>query len=120
VAKILEARGISGVTPKEIDEVFSARRITRSENLIYNALSLLRKEGKLEKKNGRYYFVSADSPQTPAAPRKHRISAEGIKRIREANKKRWAEKRAARNGGAKSTSKKSAQRAIGGSAKQKK
>jgi hypothetical protein len=117
VVKVLEARGIAGATAKEIDEVFSAKRIARSDNLIYNALSLLRKERKLDKKNGRYYFVSSDSARKPAAARKHRISAAGIKRIREANKKRWAEKRAAQNGVAKSTSGKSAHRAIGASAK---
>src|SRR5207237_1093804 len=94
VAAIVKARGISGATPKEVSEVFSARRIPRSKNLIYNALSLLVKQRKLEKKDGRYFSVSADSSEKPVAPRKWKISAEGLKNIREANKKRWAKKAA--------------------------
>jgi hypothetical protein len=121
VAQILEARGTTGATPKEIDQVFSAKRISRSDNLVYNALSLLRKDRKLEKRDGRYYFLP--SPSAPAkkaaAPQKRRISPEGLKRIIDANKKRWAEKRAAQNGGSGSTAKKSAHRATKGTAKAK-
>src|SRR5438270_8229177 len=61
VAAIVKARGISGATPKEVSDVFSARRIPRSRNLIYDALSLLVKQRKLEKKDGRYFSVPADS-----------------------------------------------------------
>src|SRR5207237_4297044 len=87
VAAIVKARGISGATPKEVSEVFSARRIARSKNLIYNALSFLVKQRKLEKKDGRYQ---------PVAPRKWKISAEGLRNIREATKRRWAREKAAR------------------------
>jgi hypothetical protein len=108
VAAIVKARGISGATPKEVSEVFSARRIPRSKNLIYNALSFLVKQRKLEKKDGRYFSVPADSREKPVAPRKWKISAEGLKRIREANKKRWAKVKAARNARARSAAKRSA------------
>src|SRR5207248_1984046 len=108
VATIVKARGISGATPKEVSEVFSARRIPRSKNLIYNALSLLVKQRKLEKKDGRYFSVPADSREKPVAPRKWKISAEGLKRIREANKKRWAREKAARKNRSRSAAKRSA------------
>ena len=108
VAAIVKARGISGATPKEVSDAFSARRIPRSKNLIYNALSLLVKQRKLEKKDGRYFSVSADSREQHVAPRKRKISAEGLKRIREANKNRWAKEKAARNARARSAAKRSA------------
>ena len=108
VAAIVKARGISGATPKEVSDVFSARRIARSKNLIYNALSALLKQKKLEKKDGRYFFVSSHSREKHVAPRKWTISAAGLKRIREANKKRWAKEKAARNARAKSAAKRSA------------
>jgi hypothetical protein len=107
VAAIVKAHGTSGVTPKDVDQVFSARRIARSKNLIYNALSSLMKQGKLARKEGRYFFLSADSNQKIAAPSKRKFSAEGLKRIREANKKRWARERSARGARAKSAAKKS-------------
>ena len=108
VATIVKARGISGATPKEVSEVFSARRIPRRKNLIYNALSLLMRQRKLEKKDGRYFSVSADSREKPVAPRKWKISAEGLKRIKEANKRRWAREKAARKSRARSAAKRSA------------
>ena len=58
MAAIVKACGISGATPKEVSDVFSARGIARSKNVIYNALSLLVKQRKLEKKDGRYFSVS--------------------------------------------------------------
>jgi hypothetical protein len=108
VAAIVKACGISGATPKEIGDVFSARRIARSKNLIYNALSLLAKQKKLEKKDGRYFSVSADSREKHVAPRKWKISAEGLKNIREANKRRWAREKAARKTRSRSAAKRSA------------
>jgi hypothetical protein len=108
VAAIVKARGISGATPKEVSDIFSARGIARSKNLIYNALSLLVQQRKLEKKDGRYFSVSADSREKPVAPRKWKISAEGLKRIREANKKRWAREKAARKTRGRSAAKRSA------------
>jgi hypothetical protein len=108
VAAIVKARGTSGATPKEIDEIFSARRIARSKNLIYNALSFLVKQRKLEKKDGRYFFVSTDSSEKLVGPKKRQISAEGLQRIREANRKRWAKERAARDGRTRSAAKRSA------------
>jgi hypothetical protein len=108
VAAIVKARGISGATPKEVSDIFSARRIPRSRNLIYNALSLLIKQRKLEKKDGRYFSVSADSTEKHVAPRKWKISAEGLKNIREANKRRWAREKAARKTRSGSAAKRSA------------
>jgi hypothetical protein len=97
VAAIVKERGTSGATPKEVGDVFSARRIARSRNLIYNALSALVKQRKLAKKDGRYFSLSSDTSVKLAAPKKRQFSAEGLKRIREANKKRWAKERAARD-----------------------
>jgi hypothetical protein len=91
VRAVVQARGSLGATPKEIDEVFKARQIERSRNLIYNALDVLLKQKKLKRENGRYFPPPTDAQGKP----KSRISAEGLKRIREANKKRWAGERAA-------------------------
>src|SRR5437868_14921622 len=88
VAAIVKARGISGATPKEVSDIFLARGIARSKNLIYNALSLLVKQRKLEKKDGRYFSVYADSSEKPVAPRKWKISAEG--RLMPAASYMWA------------------------------
>jgi len=107
VAAIVKAHGTSGVTPKDVEHVFSTRRINRSKNLIYNALSTLVKQGKLERKEGRYFFLSADSNPKVISPKKRKFSPEGLERIREATKKRWARERAARGARAKSASKKS-------------
>jgi hypothetical protein len=106
---LVEAREPLGVVPKEVSEVFTARHIDRSENLIYNALSTLVKQKKLKKKGDRYFAAAsagshakvAASPKVASdakatAPKKKRISPEGLKRIVEANKKRWARERAAR------------------------
>jgi hypothetical protein len=97
VADIVRSLGNSGASPKEVDQFFSARKIKRSKNLIYNTLSYLVSQKKLERRDGRYFgVVSAPGPQKVAtAPTKRRLSAAGLKRIREAVKKRWAAKRAA-------------------------
>ena len=91
IRAVVQARGSLGATPKEIDEVFKGRQIERSRNLIYNALDALLKQKKLKRDNGRYFPPPAEAQGKP----KSHISAEGLKRIREANKKRWARERAA-------------------------
>jgi hypothetical protein len=96
VAAIVRERGSSGAAPKEVADVFAARGISRSKNLIYNALSLLVKQKKLQRNGGRYFSESSDSSQKVSGPRKWKISAKGLQRIREANKRRWAKKKAAR------------------------
>jgi hypothetical protein len=95
VVAIVKARGPSGATPKEVADIFAARGVSRSKNLIYNALSLLVKQKKLQKNGGRYFSGSSDSSQKVATPRKWKISAKGLQRIREANKRRWAKKKGA-------------------------
>lgn len=121
IRSVIESRGTSGATPKDIDQAFTARRIARSKNLIYNSLGALVKQNKIAKKGDRYVLASpATKPAAPAksapatksatptksapvatlaksAPpaKKTRISPEGLKRIIEANKKRWAAKKAA-------------------------
>lgn len=89
VRSVVEAQGPSGATPRDIDQAFTTRRIDRSRNLIYNALSALVKQKKLKKKGDRYFLGSTGSNVKPVLPKK-RISAEGLKRIIEANKRRWA------------------------------
>jgi hypothetical protein len=96
VRAVVGAGGPSGVTPGDIDEAFATRKIDRSKNLIYNALSALVKQKKLKKKGDRYLSASIDSNVKSILPKK-RISAEGLKKIIEANKKRWAEKKAAQD-----------------------
>ncbi|HEX4168016.1 MAG TPA: hypothetical protein VHZ55_21330, partial [Bryobacteraceae bacterium] len=81
--------------PKDIAEVFTARHIGRSENLIYNALSTLVKQKKLKKQGGRYFATSIKSNAKSVAQQKQRISPQGLKRIVQANKRRWARHRAA-------------------------
>jgi hypothetical protein len=110
VAAIVEHFGSAGATPKEVDSVFTERKVSRSKNLIYNTLSYLVAQKKLVRREGRYFVTSGGKSFTPkkagrpakapkpakaAAPVKRRISAEGIRRIREANQKRWAAKKAA-------------------------
>jgi hypothetical protein len=103
VIAVVQARGAAGATPKEIREVFSARKIALSENLIYTTLSALAKQKKLQRRDGRYYgAVNGTAPKTVTTkPAKRKISPEGLKRIREANKKRWAAKKAADRAAAK-------------------
>ena len=94
VLAVVEAHGLSGATAREIDEAFTIRRIDRSKNLIYNALNALVKQKKLKKQGDRYFSASLDSNGKSAPPKK-RISPEGLKRIIEANKRRWAQKKTA-------------------------
>ena len=106
IAEIVTAHGSQGASPKDVDQFFSARKIKRSKNLIYNTLSYLVAQKKLHRRDGRYFAAAgapatkkaaAPAPAAPAAkaPTKRRLSPAGLKRIREALKKRWAAKRAA-------------------------
>jgi hypothetical protein len=103
VADIVRSLGTSGASPKEVDKFFSARKIKRSKNLIYNTLSYLVSQKKLERRDGRYFGVAhTPGPQKVAtSATKRRLSPAGLKRIREAVKKRWAAKRAADKAAAK-------------------
>jgi hypothetical protein len=111
ITAILRAKGAEGATPKEIDDIFSARSIERSKNLIYNALSFLVKQKRLTRRDGRYYALSSGAPQKSAAVTKgtkgtkRRISPEGLRNIIEATKRRWAAKRAAQEDGTASAKK---------------
>ena len=104
VTEIVQSFGSSGATPKDVDAFFTARNIERSKNLIYNTLSYLVAQKKLHRRDGKYSVVAGNSApakktaalkKLAAAPTKRRLSPEGLKRIREALKKRWAAKRAA-------------------------
>jgi len=103
VADIVRSLGKAGAAPKDVEKVFTDRKIKRSKNLIYNTLSYLVAQKKLQRRDGRYFgvMIAPASPTAGAAPTKRRISPEGIKRIREAVKKRWAAKRAAERAAAK-------------------
>lgn len=105
VAEIVKSYGSTGATPKDVDAFFTARNVERSKNLIYNTLSYLVAQKKLQRRDGKY-FTAGGSNAAPAkkntapavakkAPTKRRLSPEGLKRIKEALKKRWAAKRAA-------------------------
>ena len=103
VGDIVKSYGSAGASPKEVEEIFSARKIKRSKNLVYNTLSYLVSKKKLKRRDGRYFSVlTTPVPQSGStAPTKRRISPEGLKRIREGAKKRWAAKRAADRAAAK-------------------
>ena len=103
VADVVRSLGKAGASPKDVEKVFNDRKIKRSKNLIYNTLSYLVAQKKLQRRDGRYFGVTIApaSPTAGAVPTKRRISPEGIKRIREAVKKRWAAKRAAEHAAAK-------------------
>ena len=113
VAEIVKSYGKAGANPKDVDAYFTAKNISRSKNLIYNTLSYLVSHGKLERREGKYFALSGAAPQAarktgvpatkktvtktaaaPATTTKRRLSPEGLKRIKEALKKRWAAKRA--------------------------
>ena len=103
VADIVRAHGSLGASPKDVDQFFSARKIKRGKNLIYNTLSYLVSQKKLQRRDGRY-FVAATAPvaqSQSAAPTKRRLSPAGLKRIREGVKRHWAAKRAADRAAAK-------------------
>ena len=104
VAEIVKSYGDAGASPKDVDAFFTARNVERSKNLIYNTLSYLVAQKKLQRHDGRYFSVGVKArpvaakktaAATKKAPTKRRLSPEGLKRIKEALKKRWAAKRAA-------------------------
>jgi hypothetical protein len=102
VADIVKSLGRAGASPKDVDKVFTDRKIQRSKNLVYNTLSYLVAQKKLQRRDGRYFGVaSATATQSASASTKRRISPAGLKRIREAVKKRWAAKKAADHAAAK-------------------
>lgn len=101
VAEIVKSYGSAGATPKEVDAYFTARNVERSKNLIYNTLSYLVAQKKLKRRDGKYFTTGRGSKvakksaaATKKAPTKRRLSPEGLKRIKEALKKRWAAKKA--------------------------
>jgi hypothetical protein len=98
VAAALKQRGTAGITPAEISAAFASRKISVSKNLVYNVLSLMFKRKKVRKSGGRYFHVAAKPQAAPtaAAPKRRRISEEGMRRIVAATKKRWALQRAAK------------------------
>ncbi len=117
VADIVKTHGGTGATPKDVDAFFTAKNIKRSKNLIYNTLSYLVAQKKLVRREGKYYPVggSSASPKKTASaptatPSKRRLSPEGLKRIKEALKKRWADKRAAEGVAARPSKKKAAKK----------
>lgn len=105
VAEIVKSYGSQGATPKDVDAFFTSRKVERSKNLIYNTLSYLVAQKKLQRRDGRYFMAGTKASTAPAkkipatatkkAPTKRRLSPEGLRRIKEALKKRWAAKRAA-------------------------
>ena len=106
VEQIVKSYGGSGATPKDVDAYFTSRNIERSKNLVYNTLSYLVAHKRLERRDGRYFVTGAPMARKTRGPAKKKaaaapvktkrtLSPEGLKRIKEALKKRWAMKRAA-------------------------
>jgi hypothetical protein len=91
--------GSKGATPKDVDAFFAEKNIKRSKNLVYNTLSYLVTRKSLVRRDGKYFLpgtTPAPAKKTAAPVKtKRKLSPEGLKRIREALKKRWADKRAA-------------------------
>ncbi len=96
VEAALKQRGAAGATPHEISAAFAARKIAVGKNLVYNVLSSMFKQKRVRRSGGKYYLMGSSASALPAgAPKKSRISEEGMRRIIAATKKRWAAKRAA-------------------------
>jgi hypothetical protein len=104
VEQIVKSYGNAGATPKDVDAYFTSRKVERSKNLVYNTLSYLVAHKRLERRDGKYFVTDipvvrkkrGPAKKKTAAPTKvkRKLSPEGLKRIREALKKRWALKRA--------------------------
>ena len=88
VADIVRSFGKAGVSAKEVDKVLTDRKIERSNNLVYTALSYLVTQKKLKRQDGQYFSI-----ETVGKPAKRKMSPEGLQRIKDALKKRWAAKR---------------------------
>ena len=58
ITAIVKSRGAAGIAPKEIEKIFSDRKIEKSRNLIYNALSMLVKQRVVSRDNGRYSILA--------------------------------------------------------------
>jgi hypothetical protein len=103
VTEIVKSLGRAGASPKDVERVFTERKIARSKNLVYNTLSYLVAQKRLQRRDGRYFAVAAEPlPKSGTSVRaKRKISPAGLKRIREGVKKRWAAKRAADRAAAK-------------------
>jgi hypothetical protein len=110
VKAIVQSHGSEGIRPKEIERIFSDRKIDKGRNLIYNALSLLVKQGIMKRDNGRYSITSdkrsavqktrgaakrQEAPSAPTASRKGALTPAGRQKLAEAMKRRWAAKRTA-------------------------
>jgi hypothetical protein len=106
VEQIVTSRGSAGASPKDVDAYFTSRHIERSKNLVYNTLSYLVAHKRLERRDGKYFVAGnavASKKRGPAkkkasaepAKKKRTLSPEGLKRIQDALKKRWALKKAA-------------------------
>lgn len=90
IVQTVKSYGSKGVSPREIDAVFSARNVSHSKNLVYNTLGYLVSNKKLSKREGRYYWIGGESAMVES-----RLSADGLKRIREGLQKRWTTKKKA-------------------------
>jgi F0F1-type ATP synthase delta subunit len=98
VASIVKSYGSTGASPKDVDSYFTAHSIERSKNLVYNTLSYLVAQKKLQRRNGVYFAIDsvpAKGKKVAAVKKTRTLSPEGLKRIKDALKKRWAAKRAA-------------------------
>jgi hypothetical protein len=104
VAAVLKHGGAGGASPQEISAAFASRKIAISKNLVYNVLSLMFKQKRVRKSNGRYYMLgkssapasSSSATASSASSSSSRISEEGRQRIIAATKKRWAAQKAAK------------------------
>jgi hypothetical protein len=85
IRELVHAAGAKGVTPKEIDQELSARKIDKGRNLIYNVLSGLVNAGTVSRKDGRY-ALRASASEVTARPQ-HEPTAGNRKRGRPAKQK---------------------------------
>ena len=97
VSEIVKSYGSAGASSKEVNQVFTARKIKRGKNFVYKTLSHLAAQKRLQLRDGRYYGLGSAtvSKSGSGAPAKKKMSAAAIKKIREGVKKYWATKKAA-------------------------
>jgi hypothetical protein len=115
VAAIVQAHGSSGVTAKGVKDIFAERKVKASQNLVYNALTGLVKQKKIERRDGQYFSRVKAAGKPAATKKKRQISAASRERMAEASRNRWAKERAAQAKQTKTTAKKpkSASKATG-------
>lgn len=96
-SEIVKSYGSAGASSKEVNQVFTARKIKRGKNFVYKTLSHLAAQKRLQLRDGRYYGLGSAtvSKSGSGAPAKKKMSAAAIKKIREGVKKYWATKKAA-------------------------